>query len=150
MNRIEVVHNVEELQQLVKRLHADGYQYDELTVLAEDIATYNVQNSIAVAQSRTLGKQLIAMLSGAEPSAETLRNIGVAETKLEDYLTLLHNGGAIVYMTAKENLDQAHYATTENSDTSVTDGLVGTELQRNEQRRAKEHLEDYELFRRRD
>lgn len=150
MNRIEAVKDVTELQHLLETLQAEGYTKDELTILAEDTEAYEDYTSVDIEKSDTIGNHAKAILSGGEPSAEALRDIGVAESKLDDYLTLLHLGGAIVYMVSKDNLQDAHQATREKSDVHIEEGPIGTEIQRDEQRQAKDHIEDIELFRRRD
>lgn len=147
MNRIETVKNVEEYKALLTRLRDEGYHDEDITVLTKETSVYELSNAdVDVEQSHTIGGHLKAILSGAEPSAEALREIGIPEAEFDDYLNVLHFGGAIVYTGEKADLEQQHRA----SHPQERDGLLGTEIQQDETRAAKDHLEDYELYKRRD
>ena len=147
MNRIETVQNVEEYKALLSRLRDEGYHDGDITVLTKETDAYDLLSAdVDVEQSHTIGAHFKAIFSGAEPSAESLREIGIPEAEFDDYLNVLHYGGAIVYTGEKADLEEQHRA----SHPQERDGLLGTEIQKNESEQANTRIEDAAQFRRRD
>lgn len=147
MNRIETVQNVEEYKALLSRLRDEGYHDEDITVLTKETDVYDLSNAdVDVEQSHTIGAHLKAILSGAEPSAESLREIGIPEAEFDDYLNVLHYGGAIVYTGDKADLEEQHRA----AHPQERDGLLGTEIQKTETEQVNARIEDAAQFRRRD
>ena len=142
MNRIETVKNVDEYKALLTRLREEGYADEQITVLTKETDAYDLSSvDVDVEQAHTIGSHLKSIFTGSEPSAEALREIGIPEAEFDDYLNVLHFGGAIIYTGDKVDLAAQHRA----AHPQEKDGLLGTETQREETPSVKQPIADYEV-----